>query len=143
MYKIKLFYKLILYLFVTGFAILFFVMKIFYATTAIQNTKKYSVLDVSKVNITPTDIKNINPNPFFEVTGQTPPGTPIIPGQPGTKNKINAVEVLGTIPPDVVILTFGGKTLTAKTGDMTFAGTIGKVYLDGAWINNMFVPLKK
>lgn len=143
MFSIRFLYKFIFYLLICGLSVCFFVSKLATASTSKSIGKQYTVLDVSKVNLSPSNIKNIDPSPFFEVIGQTPPGTPIVPGQPNGKGASNDLVILGVLPPDVVILRRGGKTLTAKTGEDTFAGVIGKVYLDGAWINNVFIPLKK
>ena len=73
------------------------------------------------------------------ITPPTPPGVPAMPSagemQGGT------VTVLGVLPPDVVIISRGGKSITARSGESTEFGTVGSVNMKGAYIDGAFVEL--
>lgn len=73
------------------------------------------------------------------ITPPTPPGVPAMPGAGGLEG--GEVTVLGVLPPDVVIISRGGKTITARSGDSTEFGTVGGVTMKGAYIDGAFVEL--
>ncbi len=131
------------YFLVMAIAFVFFSTKIIEATAKPISPKEFQVLDVSQTNITPENITKIKPSPFFIIEGIQPPSLPAMPKEPGQREDSNALTVTGCIPPNIVILQKNNKTLTAKTGETTWMGVVGRVYIDGAWINNEFVPIKK
>lgn len=72
------------------------------------------------------------------ITPPTPPGVPAMPqGAPGGE-----VVVLGVLPPDVVIISRGGKSITARSGQDTEFGSIGSVTMSGAYIDGTFISQK-
>lgn len=73
----------------------------------------------------------------------TPPGVPEMPGNVGGNVGLqDKTVVIGVLPPDVVILSRGGKTITARTGQDTEFGTVGTVTMKGAYVDGAFVALK-
>lgn len=140
MYKINFFYKMIYYLLIMGIAFVFFSEKVDKATAKPISPKTYQNLDISKTNIQSEDITAVKPSPFFSLEGMKLPSVPAIPDM---KTDGTALRVMGCIPPDIVILKKNGKTLTARTGEDTYFGHVGAVYIDGAWIDNKFMSLKK
>lgn len=74
----------------------------------------------------------------------TPPGVPEMPsgGNVGNVGLQEKLVVTGVLPPDVVILSRGGKTITARSGQDTEFGTIGTVTIKGAYVDGSFVALK-
>lgn len=88
------------------------------------------------------------------VNPPTPPGVPAMPSQPGvgTSGDVPNVgenyqaqeklTVLGVLPPDVVILSKGGKTVTARSGSETEFGTVGEITSKGAYVDDTFYLLK-
>lgn len=74
------------------------------------------------------------------ITPPTPPGVPAMPqGAAGAYG--GEIVVLGVLPPDVVIISRGGKSITARSGESTELGTVGAVSMKGAYIDGAFVEL--
>lgn len=71
----------------------------------------------------------------------TPPGVPDMPGVNGSSVS-NVLSVLGVLPPDVVIISKGGKTITAKLGENTEFGSINYISKNGATIDGRFIDIK-
>ena len=72
------------------------------------------------------------------IAAPTPPDVPSMPGGlPGSSG--GELVVLGVLPPDVVIISRGGKSITARTGQNTEFGTIGTVTMKGAYVNGAFI----
>lgn len=72
------------------------------------------------------------------ISAPTPPGVPSMPG--GLSNGAGGeLVVLGVLPPDVVIISRGGKSVTARSGQDTEFGTIGTVTMKGAYVNGAFI----
>lgn len=82
--------------------------------------------------------------------GLVPPTPPQVPVMPGAKGNVGSnyvgksteLCVIGVLPPDVVILSRGGKTVTARSGSNTEFGTVGDVTPEGAYIDGSFILLK-
>lgn len=82
--------------------------------------------------------------------GMVAPTPPQVPPMPGVEGNIGSnykgpsmeLSVLGVLPPDVVILSRGGKTVTAQSGNRTEFGTVGEVTAQGAYIDGTFISLK-
>lgn len=89
--------------------------------------------------------------------GMAPPTPPSVPSMPGSSNppdipigNVGAnyspasekMEVIGVLPPDVVILRRGGETVTARSGSDTEFGHIGTVTSIGCYVDDTFVMLK-
>ena len=75
------------------------------------------------------------------------PGSPMVPqmpSMPGVPNRQSEVlQVIGVLPPNVVILQKGGRTITAKAGSTTDFGTIGTVSRNGAKIDGAWVEFSR
>ena len=72
------------------------------------------------------------------IAAPTPPDVPSMPGgSPGSSG--GELVVLGVLPPDVVIISRGGKSITARTGQDTEFGIIGTVTMKGAYVNGAFI----
>lgn len=89
--------------------------------------------------------------------GMAPPTPPSVPSMPGSSNRPDIpignvganyspasekMEVIGVLPPDVVILRRGGETVTARSGSDTDFGHIGTVTSIGCYVDDTFVMLK-
>lgn len=89
--------------------------------------------------------------------GMAPPTPPSVPSMPGSSNRPDIpignvgsnyspasekMEVIGVLPPDVVILRRGGETVTARSGSDTEFGHIGTVTSIGCYVDDTFVMLK-
>ena len=89
--------------------------------------------------------------------GMAPPTPPSVPLMPGSSNRPDIpignvganyspasekMEVIGVLPPDVVILRRGGETVTARSGSDTEFGHIGAVTSIGCYVDDTFVMLK-
>ena len=89
--------------------------------------------------------------------GMAPPTPPSVPSMPGSSNRPDIpignvgsnyspasekMEVIGVLPPDVVILRRGGETMTARSGSDTEFGHIGTVTSIGCYVDDTFVMLK-
>lgn len=89
--------------------------------------------------------------------GMAPPTPPSVPSMPGSSNRPDIpignvganyspasekLEVIGVLPPDVVILRRGGETVTARSGSDTEFGHIGTVTSIGCYVDDSFVMLK-
>lgn len=89
--------------------------------------------------------------------GMAPPTPPSVPSMPGSSNRPDIpignvganyspasekMEVIGVLPPDVVILRRGGETVTARSGSDTDFGHIGAVTSIGCYVDDTFVMLK-
>ena len=140
MVKIKWYIRLMFYFMVIVVTCGFCLSKINQFTSQTEQGQKYEVTDVSKIKISEDKISSNSP---FRSSKNRVPVPPSVPGQPGVTVGSNEIQVLGTLPPDVVILSKNGHTLTAKTGDATWLGVIGKIYLDGCWIDGEYYPIKK
>ena len=66
--------------------------------------------------------------------------TPVVPEMP--QSQVASLEVVGVLPPDVVILQRAGETVTAFIGDDTKFGVIEEITDKGAVVNGRYVPLK-
>ncbi len=89
--------------------------------------------------------------------GMAPPTPPSVPSMPGSSNRPDIpignvgsnyspasekMEVIGVLPPDVVILRRDGETVTARSGSDTEFGHIGTVTSIGCYVDDTFVMLK-
>jgi hypothetical protein len=81
-------------------------------------------------------------NPTCPMMAPTPPLLPSMPSMDGGNGVRSATKVIGVLPPNVVILQRGNKTITAKAGTKTEFGTIGFVDANGANINGAYISLK-
>ena len=100
-------------------------------------------------------------NPFSAIpkagANVAPPTPPSVPSMPGSSNRPDIpignvganyspasekMEVIGVLPPDVVILRRGGETVTARSGSDTEFGHIGTVTSIGCYVDDTFVMLK-
>ena len=86
------------------------------------------------------------------VSTPTPPGVPPMPFTPRSEGfegnvgvnytESNEVNVIGVLPPDVVVLGRGNQTVTARSGSDTAFGTVGEVTAKGAYVDGNFIALK-
>lgn len=86
------------------------------------------------------------------VSTPTPPGVPPMPFTPRSEGfegnvgvnytESNEVNVIGVLPPDVVVLGRGNQTVTARSGSDTAFGTVGAVTVKGAYVDGNFIALK-
>lgn len=99
----------------------------------------------------PLDTLSIIPNAGAGIARRgmtpTPPGVPPMPVTPREPGNVGypasrELKVLGVLPPDVVILERGGKTITARSGSETDFGTVGEITSDGAYVDDTFIMLK-
>lgn len=84
------------------------------------------------------------PSPFLRRGAMARPEAPKPPGvpeQPKGKEAGGGLAVLGVIPPDVVILSKEGKTVTARSGEKTEVGSVGAITEGGAYVDGRFVAL--
>lgn len=75
----------------------------------------------------------------------TPPSVPDMPGSgAGINNVVGSQElkVVGVLPPDIVILQKGGKTITAAANNNCEYGYVGSISADGAYIDGAFMKIK-
>lgn len=142
MYNIPFIYRFACYIATVIFALSFFSMKIFTVTSATPPSEKK--LPAILKNITSNPIIKA-PSPFISLgTDKTVPGVPEVPKMPSDSKleDLEGIQILGTLPPDVVIISQGGNTRTVKTGDMVSGKMVGPVSLDGVYLNEIFVNLK-
>mgnify|MGYP006959749940 CR=1 FL=1 len=80
-----------------------------------------------------------------EMDMPTPPSVPDMPGSgAGINNVVGGQElkVVGVLPPDIVILQKGGKTITAAANNNCEFGYVGSISADGAYIDGAFMKIK-
>lgn len=80
-----------------------------------------------------------------EMDMPTPPSVPDMPGfGAGINNVVGGQElkVVGVLPPDIVILQKGGKTITAAANNNCEFGYVGSISADGAYIDGAFMKIK-
>lgn len=68
------------------------------------------------------------------------PVSPVVPEMPQAPG--NVLEVVGVLPPDVVVLQRGGESVTAYLGDETKFGIVQEVRDNGAVIDGKYVALR-
>ncbi|MBQ3541198.1 MAG: hypothetical protein IJA40_05595 [Phascolarctobacterium sp.] len=68
------------------------------------------------------------------------PVSPVVPDMP--QGPANVLEVVGVLPPDVVVLQRGGESVTAYLGDETKFGVVQEVRDNGAVIDGRYVALR-
>lgn len=69
------------------------------------------------------------------------PGVPPVPSMPGGMPE-DKTTVLGVLPPDVCIISGGGKTYTCRVGDNIPLGTVESVSSKGVMIDGAFIRIK-
>ena len=79
-------------------------------------------------------------SPFGLAKLSNVPVTPVVPDMAQVQSA--SLEVVGVLPPDVVILQRAGETITAFIGDDTKFGIVEEITVKGAVINGRYVPLK-
>ena len=79
-------------------------------------------------------------SPFGLAKLSNVPVTPVVPDMAQVQSA--SLEVVGVLPPDVVILQRAGETLTAFIGDDTKFGTVEEITDKGAVINGRYVSLR-
>ena len=80
-----------------------------------------------------------------EMDMPTPPSVPDMPGNgAGINNVVGGQElkVVGVLPPDIIILQKGGKTITAAANNSCEFGYVGSISADGAYIDGTFMKIK-
>lgn len=101
--------------------------------------------DTAGIEVTAQETLVIKDSPF----GNLPVALemPDMPSPPSVPDMSDAavsdkLVVMGVLPPDVVIIGKGGKTLTARAGENTEFGYIGSISSDGAYIDGAWIALK-
>lgn len=117
-----------------------------------------NAIDFSKIRIgTPafaaeSPFGNIVPqNAMDNAPQQAPtyiPGSPMVPQMPNMpgalgNNGNEVLRVIGVLPPDVVILQKGGRTVTARAGSSTEFGVIGTINKDGASVGGSWIEFSR
>lgn len=69
------------------------------------------------------------------------PGVPAMPAMPAMSEQDKTV-VLGVLPPDVCIVSGGGKTYTCRVGESIPLGTIESISSKGVMIDGAFIRIK-
>lgn len=83
--------------------------------------------------------------PVADMDMPTPPSVPDMPGiGTGPSNVAGGQElkVVGVLPPDIVILQKGGKTITAVANNNCEFGYVSSISPDGAYIDGTFMKIK-
>ena len=70
------------------------------------------------------------------------PDAPSVPAMPYGMGEQDRNLVLGILPPDVCIISAGGKTYTCKLGDNTPLGTVNSITSKGVSIDGTFYRFK-
>ena len=94
----------------------------------------YENMKISSSNIVASS------SPFGLAKLPNAPVTPVVPDMMQIQSA--ALEVIGVLPPDVVILQRAGETVTAFIGDDTKFGVVEEIDAKGAVINGKYVSLK-
>lgn len=84
--------------------------------------------------------------PFALKTEKAAPKPPKVPKQPAGAAKAQAkaqLKVIGVLPPDVAILSRGGRNITAFSGQSTEYGYLGAVSWEGAYVGGKFIRLSR
>lgn len=71
------------------------------------------------------------------------PQMPNMPGRAGSAAANEVLRVIGVLPPDVVILQKGGRTITAKSGSSTEFGVIGTINKEGASVGGSWIEFSR
>lgn len=79
-------------------------------------------------------------SPFSPAKLSNMPATPVVPDVAQIQSA--SLEVIGVLPPDVVILQRAGETITAFIGDDTKFGVVEEIDDKGAVINGRYVALR-
>ena len=79
-------------------------------------------------------------SPFGLPAMSVAPVAPTVPDMP--TSPVNVLEVVGVLPPDVVVLQRGSETVTAYLGDETKFGTVQEIFDNGALVDGKFVNLR-
>ena len=79
-------------------------------------------------------------SPFGLAKFSNVPVTPVVPDMAQVQSA--SLEVVGVLPPDVVILQRAGETITAFIGDNTKFGVVEEIDDKGAVINGRYVSLR-
>lgn len=131
---------------------------IYLTSPQIRPPVNQQAIDFSKINIgTPafaasSPFNNVVPRNAIDnaPTMEAPayiPGSPMVPQMPSMPGyagrQPEVLRVIGVLPPDVVILQKGGKTLTAKSGSATEFGAIGTISKTGAMIDGAWIEFSK
>lgn len=69
------------------------------------------------------------------------PPMPSMPGAPARQSEV--LRVIGVLPPNVVILQKGGRTITAKSGAVTAFGEVGSISKTGAMIDGTWIEFSR
>lgn len=108
------------------------------APAVIQATKM-PVVDYSNMRLSGSSII-AGVSPFGLPKLPVAPVSPVVPDMP--QGPVNVLEVVGVLPPDVVILQRGGESVTAYLGDDTKFGVVNEIYADGAVVDGKRIALR-
>ena len=72
----------------------------------------------------------------------TIPDAPSVPTMPDGGGEQDRALVLGVLPPDICIVSAGGKTYTCKLGDSIPLGTVNSITSKGVLIDGTFYKIK-
>lgn len=91
---------------------------------------------------TPTELTAASPFGDFKTGKLLPPNLPRLPGLPGNIAKPGReYELLGLLPPDLVVVKSGSKTLTLRCNADSELGYVGRIEDRGVYINGQYLVL--
>lgn len=79
-------------------------------------------------------------SPFGLPAMPVAPLSPVVPDMPTAS--VSILEVVGVLPPDVVVLQRGSETVTAYLGDETKFGKVQEIYDNGALVDGKHINLR-
>lgn len=83
-----------------------------------------------------------DPFRFVPPANMTIPDAPSVPTMPDGGGEQDRALVLGVLPPDICIVSAGGKTYTCKLGDSIPLGTVNSITSKGVLIDGTFYKIK-